>query len=884
MKRCLEETTHRRMIQMNYNKKHNTIPKSVISRDTKSIFDQLQQPKISKEYFNIGRKQNANKRNKNINNSSQITESILISEIDENQGMLRNMNRNNNNEFSINISNNNTMSDVEDELDPKHTERLTELAIKIPEDIGVYMWKNKDGDMLYIGKANNLRARVMSYLSQSTTHLSSSRRMALLKTATNIDYILTPGSERDALLLEANMINTYQPLYNVLLKDDRTFTYICYINKITNYSKEIITIKNKENNFDIYDNNDHNKQTMQSTFNPRALIASLPCLKVVTGKSFTTNTTTEHCVYFGPFIQSTDAKSLLKLLDNQFHIRKCLFDIKFGSRNIDILQTRIIEYTGIIENCVKILRGQWKDVYTDLMNKGDLPMAEALETSCRQGHLFSYFSGIHSATLEGDSSTRAEISADFHDYLAATESNSDMDVVAVTLRGGSEHWKRQQTGRSNHNKTLLTAVEFHVYVMQLRSGCVIGRHLYPIVIPKPMPLSSSICDVSDYSEAIQKALETHYASNVFHPSRTPSTDDNHEIHSMEILLQYPVLCEESIINLITSKNRCDNPRIISFSNSNNRINKTEECSDGSHAPDDNLMYQKLMKFALANLQAECHKCDEGQDLIDHRLADMQQLLRLPSPPTRIEAYDISHTQGVGTVGSCVVFINGTPTTKYYRTFELDGYNTNIDSKTSGSSSSRTIGTVGTGIDDYACMEEVMYRRFSLKQNKYNKKVEKRMNKNDFPDVVVIDGGVGQLTAALNGIRRANQNILIQYYEENLLDLNDDFNKNQYVHHSDKQYHKLFVCAIAKKYEDIYTVMKHEKDALKIRNIDDRINNGNIGSKEIIFDNNYQNEMFVKMESNKEQPALLLLRAIRDESHRYALKYHRRKRSIMNGLK
>ena len=94
----------------------------------------------------------------------------------------------------------------------------------IPSKPGVYFWKDNEGKVLYIGKAKKLRSRVKSYLSPGAKH--SPRIKVMLEKAKTVDFVLTP-SDRDALLLESNLIKHHQPPYNVLLKDDESYPYIC---------------------------------------------------------------------------------------------------------------------------------------------------------------------------------------------------------------------------------------------------------------------------------------------------------------------------------------------------------------------------------------------------------------------------------------------------------------------------------------------------------------------------------------------------------------------------------------------------------------------------------------------------------------------------------
>ena len=93
----------------------------------------------------------------------------------------------------------------------------------LPDQPGVYLWKDPDGTVLYVGKAKNLRQRVRSYLSEQAEH--SARTRLLLRQATDLDTIVVP-SEPQALLLENNLIKEHQPRYNIALRDDKSYPSI----------------------------------------------------------------------------------------------------------------------------------------------------------------------------------------------------------------------------------------------------------------------------------------------------------------------------------------------------------------------------------------------------------------------------------------------------------------------------------------------------------------------------------------------------------------------------------------------------------------------------------------------------------------------------------
>jgi excinuclease ABC subunit C len=94
----------------------------------------------------------------------------------------------------------------------------------LPHSPGVYKYFNKSGILIYVGKAKDLKKRVKSYFTAKKSH--SRKTLKLVEEIDKIEAIITP-SEFDALLLENNLIKVNQPKYNILLKDDKTFPYIC---------------------------------------------------------------------------------------------------------------------------------------------------------------------------------------------------------------------------------------------------------------------------------------------------------------------------------------------------------------------------------------------------------------------------------------------------------------------------------------------------------------------------------------------------------------------------------------------------------------------------------------------------------------------------------
>jgi excinuclease ABC subunit C len=102
-------------------------------------------------------------------------------------------------------------------------QKLREKVSQLPNTPGVYLYKDCHGEVLYVGKAKNLRSRVRSYFNEE--RLADSRTGSLLREAADVDYILV-DNEKEALALENNLIKQWKPRFNVLLRDDKTYPYI----------------------------------------------------------------------------------------------------------------------------------------------------------------------------------------------------------------------------------------------------------------------------------------------------------------------------------------------------------------------------------------------------------------------------------------------------------------------------------------------------------------------------------------------------------------------------------------------------------------------------------------------------------------------------------
>jgi excinuclease ABC subunit C len=103
---------------------------------------------------------------------------------------------------------------------------LRKKVLTLPYEPGVYMMKNKEGKIIYIGKAKNLRKRVLSYFTQrGSNEVANWKTSKLISKIEDIDHLVT-DNETEAFLLESNLIKQYRPLFNIDLKDQQRYTYL----------------------------------------------------------------------------------------------------------------------------------------------------------------------------------------------------------------------------------------------------------------------------------------------------------------------------------------------------------------------------------------------------------------------------------------------------------------------------------------------------------------------------------------------------------------------------------------------------------------------------------------------------------------------------------
>jgi excinuclease ABC subunit C len=295
-----------------------------------------------------------------------------------------------------------------------------------------------------------------------------------------------------------------------------------------------------------------------------------------------------------------------------------------------------------------------------------------------------------------------------------------------------------------------------VQLFQIRAGKLIGRLGFTAQVQSLTADAADEPSPADLGAILQSVLEAHY-----------QYADSVEIPS-EILVQYPLPDGEILASYLSDRKG----RKVTLINPQRQL-KAELIE----------MVEKNAIHELTRLQRQSER-----NLTS--LQDLAEILSLPEIPRRIEGFDISHIQGSNAVASQVVFIDGLPAKQHYRHYKIQ--NPEI--------------TIGHS-DDYASHAEIARRRFRKYAGGLN------TDDADFPSVVLIDGGKGQLSAVMNVLED--------------LDLAD----------------KMAIISLAKQREEIFLPGES-----------------------------------LPLPTEAEQPGVQLLRRVRDESHRFAITFHRQQRS------
>ncbi|TCK18155.1 excinuclease ABC subunit C [Thiogranum longum] len=455
---------------------------------------------------------------------------------------------------------------------------------------GIYRMFDTQGQVLYVGKARNLKKRVSSYFRSSGL---APKTRALMKQMARVEVTVT-STEAEALLLENNLIKLHKPRYNILLRDDKSYPYI-YISTDDEYP----------------------------------------------GLTFHRGARKGKGRYFGPYPGSGAVRESLHLLQKMFRVRQCE-DSFFSNRSRPCLQYQIKRCTA---PCVGLVSAE--DYAEDVR------------------HTILFLEG-KSTVLNTELAKKMEAAASRLDYEQAAVFR---DQIASLSRVQERQYVSGESGDMDIVAAAVSAGQACVQVFFVRHGVNLGN-------------------------------------KVFFP-RTPQDSSEQEVLSAFVAQYY---LEHPVPGRILLSAELDDVALLTEALSEHAKHRVELSSRirGERA--------RWLKMGKENAAQALTARLGSQAGMQQRLHLLQQMLDLDEVPRRIECFDISHSQGEGTVASCVVFDQEGPRKSDYRRF-------NISDITPG--------------DDYAAMEQALLRRYT------------RLKKEDalLPELLLIDGGKGQVSSA-----------------------------------------------------------------------------------------------------------------------------------------
>ena len=503
-------------------------------------------------------------------------------------------------------------------------EKLETKIAMLPESPGCYLMKDAEGTIIYVGKAVNLKNRVRSYFRDSD---HTPKVAAMIANIDDFDILLC-GSNLEALCLECNLIKLHKPHYNILLKDDKHYPYLC------------VNLKEPFPRLEL-------ARRMPEGSQPK-----------------------DGMKYFGPYIGATAVRQVIEAVRGVFPLRTCRKELPLKNPSRPCVNYEIgkcmapcagkcteDQYWDMMDGVLAFLGGDYDQVLKvlrqDMMDcaaKMQYERAAALRDKIRD--------------VEGLMERQIAIQTDRseQDIIALAQDGLDAMVHIFYVRGGrmigGDHFALPREGSEDPGEVLAEFI-----TQYYEDGNLIPRH----VLVQTLPEGSR-----DQIEQWLKQQKSTYGTT-----------------RQTVTLATPKRGEKHDLILLAAKNAAD-----ALEKRNARAAIREERTTGAAAA-------------------------------------LGKALGLPKPPRRIEGYDISNTQGVLSVASMVVFIDGVPAKKEYRHFRI-----------------KTV----EGANDFASLNEVLGRRFA---HGLQEKAEREAaglspiggKFSDLPDLVLIDGGPQQLRFA-----------------------------------------------------------------------------------------------------------------------------------------
>ena len=518
------------------------------------------------------------------------------------------------------------------------TPDLPRLVRELPRAPGVYLLKDRRGQVLYVGKSKNLRARVGTYFNAAGPGAARDIKTHVLMSKVADFEVIVTQSEFEALLLENSLIKDRAPRYNINLKDGKSYP--------------VIRLTNEE---------------YPKVFRTRTIVL-------------------DGSEYFGPFPKVNQIDVYLTLIDKLFPLRK----------RGDVFKRRE-------QPCLNFHIGRCAAPCVGNIEAPDYRRRVAAVRKLLTGNSAALIRELRTLMEQEAAALRFERAAEYRDQIRAIGEvvESEQDVVDFSREA------RDYVGCHRDG------AHYTVTLMPIRHGQLLGKERFRLTDPAPP------------GEVLPSFLLQYYAGIQTRP-RT-------------VFLRLPAAAAELLQRALDRTLLGAGAEAAAAAAGN---------GDGAGAADPGAAapraapggrrparlavkvpqrgkHARFLRMAEHNARVDWETGEQQRADRDARLGALEALrdaLGLDAAPRRIEAFDISTLQGSDTVASLVVFVDGHPEKQSYRHFKLR--------------------TLGGKVDDFAAMREVIARRYTRAVN----------DNRPLPDLVLVDGGKGQVSAAVRILR------------------------------------------------------------------------------------------------------------------------------------
>ncbi len=505
-------------------------------------------------------------------------------------------------------------------LDYERLQRIKDQLASVPTEPGVYLWKNRQGEVIYVGKAKQLRARMRQYVNFQDDR---AKIPLLVSQIYSFEYVVA-ANEHESLVLERNLIEQYAPYFNADFKDDKTYPFIAL--------------------------------TKGDVF---------PAIKYTREKHKASSR------YFGPYTDSRAARNLVDIIRRVVPI--CSSSCADWRRMRRKLEESPYDKAELSERpCF--------DCHVGLAPGACCGLVSPEQYHVQVRKVERFLSGSHKEFIDELKADMAD-AAQSLDFERAARIKARIDTV--------ESLAQKQHAVSSHRLNADVIGVFReetiagVAVLVLREGRIMNANEFIFNKGKDVPAS----------ELLRMFVLRYYGSTESIPH--------------EVILQEAPEDSEVISDWLTAKLDSAHGAKVRFT--------VPQRGEKAALMD---MANRNARHVLMRYKARSSYDDER---INDALLQLESALALEAPPLRIECFDISTIHGRYSVASMVVFTNGRPDKSQYRRFKI-----RMESDEA---------------NDFAMMSEVIARRY-CKERLADERFGKR------PDLIILDGGKPQLSAAI----------------------------------------------------------------------------------------------------------------------------------------